>query len=87
MRLYILACLVSVSGAVCGQGMLKFEKETHDFEKIKEADGSVEYSFVFINSGDQNVQISDVKSSCGCTVPFWSQAWWISFYCLSRQYL
>ncbi|MCP4456616.1 MAG: DUF1573 domain-containing protein [Cytophagales bacterium] len=73
MRLYIFTCFVIVSEVLIGQGILNFQKEIHDFGRIKEADGSAEYSFLFVNSGDQNVKISDVNVSCGCTSSLWSK--------------
>ena len=46
----------------------KFEKETIDYGKInKGANG--ERTFVFTNIGEQPLIVSNVKSSCGCTVP------------------
>ncbi len=54
------------------QPRLEFEKVVHDFGQIKEADGAVEYAFVFENKGDQPLLISGVRASCGCTTPFWT---------------
>jgi len=46
----------------------KFEKETIDYGKIaKGAKG--ERTFVFTNIGDAPLIISNIQSSCGCTVP------------------
>ena len=46
----------------------KFEKETHDFGKV--AQGTpVSFDFVFTNVGDEPLIISNVESTCGCTVP------------------
>jgi hypothetical protein len=47
-----------------------FEKETHDFGKIKEGD-IVEYEFVFTNTGNAPLIIASATGSCGCTVPDW----------------
>jgi hypothetical protein len=33
----------------------------------------VSHSFVFTNNGDGNLVISNVKASCGCTVPKWTK--------------
>ncbi len=46
----------------------KFEKETHDFGKIPQGK-PVTYEFKFKNTGEEPLIISDVASSCGCTVP------------------
>ena len=46
----------------------KFEKETHDFGKIPQGK-PVSYEFKFTNTGEEPLIISNVESSCGCTVP------------------
>ena len=50
------------------QPEFKFEKETNDFGKIPQGK-PVSYEFKFNNIGEQPLIISDVQSSCGCTVP------------------
>lgn len=52
---------------------ISFEKEVHDFGKIKEDDGKVEYKFMFTNTGDAPLIINNVKASCGCTSPTWTE--------------
>ena len=46
----------------------RFEKIEHDFGKIIEGE-TVSYSFKFINVGKSDLLITDVSTSCGCTVP------------------
>ncbi|MGQ9864143.1 MAG: DUF1573 domain-containing protein [Bacteroidia bacterium] len=53
-------------------GQIKFEKEEHDFGKIKEGE-KVQYRFKFKNTGSAPVRITDVKPSCGCTSPEWTK--------------
>lgn len=49
---------------------IKFEKTVHDYGTIGQgADGNCE--FVFENNGTEPLILSDVRSSCGCTVPSW----------------
>ena len=48
----------------------KFSEELHDFGEIKEGD-VVEHIFSFTNTGEAPLIISDVKATCGCTVPEW----------------
>ncbi|HTD41769.1 MAG TPA: DUF1573 domain-containing protein [Mucilaginibacter sp.] len=53
--------------------MMKFEKETHDFGKIKSGD-KVTYDFKFTNTGKSPLIIKDAIASCGCTKPEWPTA-------------
>lgn len=46
---------------------IKFEKSQHDFGIIKEG-VVVENVFKFSNTGKKDLEIKDVRSSCGCTV-------------------
>lgn len=46
----------------------KFEKETHDFGKIPQGK-PVSVDFKFTNVGEEPLIISTVESTCGCTVP------------------
>lgn len=47
---------------------ITFEKLSHDFGTIKEGE-SVQYAFVFTNTGKSDLIIGDAHGSCGCTVP------------------
>jgi len=53
--------------------VISFEKTTHDYGDIKEADGLAEYTFTFENTGKKNLIVKSVRTSCGCTVPEWSK--------------
>jgi hypothetical protein len=53
--------------------VMKFEKESHDFGKIKTGD-KVNYDFKFTNTGKSPLIISDAHASCGCTIPEWPKA-------------
>ncbi len=44
----------------------------HDFGTISQSGGPVRHSFVFTHGGNNSIQVINVKSSCGCTVPEWS---------------
>jgi hypothetical protein len=50
--------------------IIKFEKESFDFGKIKQGD-KVSYDFKFINTGKSPLIIKDAVASCGCTIPEW----------------
>ncbi len=47
---------------------IEFDKTEHDFGEIQ-ANSSVETVFKYKNTGDAPLVITDIKSSCGCTVP------------------
>jgi hypothetical protein len=49
---------------------ISFDKVVHDYGTIKKgSDGSC--NFTFKNKGKEPLILSDVRSSCGCTVPTW----------------
>lgn len=50
--------------------VMKFEKEMHDFGKIKSGD-KVTYEFKFTNTGKSPLIVKDAIASCGCTKPEW----------------
>ena len=54
------------------QAEMMFKDTLHIFGKIW-YQGKAEYEFVFKNTGKAPLIITDVKSSCGCTVPEWSK--------------
>ena len=49
------------------QAVIKFDKEEHDFGTLLQGE-VVSYSFHFTNTGNMPLIISEVGSSCGCTV-------------------
>lgn len=49
-----------------------FDKLVHDYgTMVQGADGNCE--FVFTNKGQKPLILSNVRASCGCTVPSWPQ--------------
>jgi len=58
------------SAGADGAPVMKFEKESHDFGKIKVGD-IVSYDFKFANTGSSPLIITDGYASCGCTKPTW----------------
>ncbi|HLV40341.1 DUF1573 domain-containing protein [Xanthomarina sp.] len=48
--------------------VITFDKSEHDFGEI-EARENVETVFNYTNTGESPLVITDIKSSCGCTVP------------------
>ena len=58
------------NGSATNAPAAKFEKETHDFGKIKAGD-KVTYAFKFTNTGQSPLIIKDAIATCGCTKPEW----------------
>lgn len=50
----------------------KFDKESHDFGKIP-LNKPATIEFKFTNIGDQPLIITKVETTCGCTVPEYTQ--------------
>lgn len=51
---------------------MDFDFETHDFGELVEGDDAT-MEFTFVNNGNTDLIITNVKASCGCTTPFWSK--------------
>jgi hypothetical protein len=50
--------------------VIKFDKTVHDYGTIQQhGDGKCEFKFT--NEGKEPLILSNVRSSCGCTVPTW----------------
>lgn len=49
---------------------ITFKETSHDFGNIP-FKGNASYEFVFVNTGNEPLILSQPKSSCGCTVPEW----------------
>jgi len=50
--------------------VISFKETNHDFGNIQ-FKGNGTYEFVFVNTGNEPLILSQPKSSCGCTVPEW----------------
>lgn len=64
----LVAIVALVSFAAQAQAKIEFKSETIDYGEITKGSDGLRV-FEFTNTGDQDLIISDVKSSCGCTVP------------------
>ncbi len=53
-------------------GILSFDNEEIDFGTINQNDNGVR-TFKFTNTGSSPIVITNVKTSCGCTVPTYSK--------------
>ena len=66
-RLLNIAAFVCMTMLAFGQTpVITFQKTTHDFGKINEADGRVTPVFEFKNEGMTPLVLSNVRASCGC---------------------
>jgi len=54
-----------------GTAILEFEKTSHDFGTVNEG-GPITHEFKFTNKGKVPLTISNVRASCGCTTPSWT---------------
>lgn len=67
-KIVLLALVTLVSFAAQAQAKISFKTETVDYGTIAKGSDGVRV-FEFTNTGDAPLIITDVKSSCGCTVP------------------
>jgi hypothetical protein len=67
-RLVVLVLIVFVSLAANAQAKISFKSETVNFGEIAKGSDGIRV-FEFTNTGNAPLIISEVKSSCGCTVP------------------
>ena len=75
-KLVLLICLAVVSLASFGQTSgprIHFDKTSHNFGEILVGSESVTCEFVFTNTGNNPLTITNAKSSCGCVVPKWTK--------------
>jgi len=75
--IYHLVFLITIISCDSKEQKLKdttvsFQKETYNFKEIP-AKEEVSALFTFTNTGKGPLQIKDVKTSCGCTVPEWTK--------------
>ena len=67
-RLVLIVLIALIGHTVQAQAKISFKTDTIDFGQIAKGSDGVR-AFEFTNTGDKPLIISDVKSSCGCTVP------------------
>lgn len=70
MKKFALVALIAFIGFTvqAQQAKITFENDTVDYGTIAKGSDGVR-TFKFTNTGDAPLIITDVKSSCGCTVP------------------
>lgn len=67
-KIILFAVVALISFTAQAQAKIEFKTETVDYGEIAKGSDGVRV-FEFTNTGDAPLIISDVKSSCGCTVP------------------
>jgi hypothetical protein len=67
-RLVLLSIIVLVNFAANAQAKISFKSETVNYGEIAKGSDGIRV-FEFTNTGNAPLIISEVKSSCGCTVP------------------
>ena len=72
-KLFLLSCMLISISMMAQQPVITFNKTTHDFGKINEADGRVTTVFEFTNEGMVPLVLTNVRASCGCTTPKWTR--------------
>lgn len=68
--LFLLAFVAVGVNAQAVDHKLKFDNETHNFGTLTQGDPAI-HEFTFTNISDAPVKLTNVKASCGCTVPTW----------------
>lgn len=56
-----------------GVAVLQIPVNMHDFGRVMEDGGSVRHRFEFINSGSGSLNLANVRTTCGCTIPMWTK--------------
>jgi hypothetical protein len=54
------------------QAEIVFDKETHDFGTVSHNQPAT-YTFMFKNTGKEDLIITNAQASCGCTTPEWTK--------------
>lgn len=72
LRIYLIAVFVfSCVFYSNAQADIQFKESGHDFGTIKAGTDTLWYNFSFTNTGNEPLQIQDVKTSCDCTLAQW----------------
>jgi len=67
-KIILVAAIALISFATNAQAKIQFKTDTIDYGQIEKGSDGLRI-FEFTNTGNEPLIISDVKSSCGCTVP------------------
>lgn len=71
---YILTLLCAIITCMSmAQAVIEFDERRYDFGTIEEELGKVSCNFEFKNTGNEPLVIANVRTSCGCTAPEYTQ--------------
>lgn len=71
---YIITLLCAVVACMSmAQAVIEFGERRYDFGSIEEELGKVSCNFEFKNTGNEPLVISNVRTTCGCTAPEYTQ--------------
>lgn len=71
--LTIIGLVLASAFASAQKPVISFDKDSHDFGEIQEANGSVTVDFNYTNTGKTPLVLHNVQASCGCTTPEWTR--------------
>ncbi len=73
MKKIFMACLMAIFAltAMAQKPVISFEEKLYNFGQVPEDGGRVSHVFVFTNTGDATLILTNVRASCGCTTPSW----------------
>jgi hypothetical protein len=71
--LFTVMMMAVFGAALFAQPKAVFFKLDHNFGEINEVDGPVSADFTILNNGNEPLVLTEVKPSCGCTQPEWTQ--------------
>ena len=74
-KFFLLLALTLLTGAAMAQKgpEMTFQHKTHNFGTVAQDTCVVSYTFLFKNTGDETLVVHQAVSSCGCTVPEFTQ--------------
>lgn len=67
----LIICTLAVSAQAVQEPSIRFNETNHDFGKLVQGHPA-SYVFVFENVSKTPVQLKNVRASCGCTTPKWT---------------
>ena len=73
-KILLIIFIISSGQLFAQQKTVEFISTEHDFGLIREENGPVVHEFKFVNQGIDSIIVKNVRASCGCTTPGWSNA-------------